>query len=256
MAERFEKISAVSIITAIWPALVILLTTLVISVFFTEFTFVSGMKAIWLVFLRFFRLLFFLTLPLLILSQIFSMSERFLHVSNWELVQIKEERRRNITPLQNWLLRPLQGIGLSMLVATKLITLLGLYTGSSINASAVLPPESFHLSRFLTTTAIAIIISLLLSYLWGLDDLGVRLYNRKTKEIRMIGKYLGVILPILFGFYGMISVFRDHSLLLAIQYITQVVVILYPPFLIYSVFHTFYLQRKEKVLLEKLKISS
>jgi hypothetical protein len=165
MAERLERISAVSIITAIWPALVILLTTLVISVFFTEFTFVSGMKAIWLVFLRFFRLLLFLTLPLLFLSQIFSMSERFLHVSNWELVQIKEEMRRNIPPLQSWLLRPLQGIGLSMLIVTKLIILLGLYTGSGINASAVLPPEAFHLSRFFTTTAIAIIISLLLSYL-------------------------------------------------------------------------------------------
>jgi hypothetical protein len=72
----------------------------------------------------------------------------------------------------------------------------------------------------------------------------------------MIGKYLGVILPILFGFYGMISVFRDHSLMSAIKYIMQMVVILYPPFLIFSVFHAFYLQRKEKVLLERLKVSS
>lgn len=241
---------------AIWPALFVLFLTLVISVFFTEFTFVSGMKALWLVFLRFFRLLLVLVLPLFLLSQTYSITGRFLHGSKWELVQIKEERSRITSPLQNWLLRPLQGIGLSMLIATKLIILLGIYTGSGIDASTVLPPASFHLSRFLTTTAIAVTISLLLSYLWGLDDLGIRLHNTKTKEIRMIGKYVGVILPILFGFYGMISIFQYHSLVLAIQYLAQMLIILYPPFLIFNVFHAFYLQWKETVLLERLKVAS
>ena len=172
------------------------------------------------------------------------------------MIQIKQERSRIINPLQNWLLRPLQGIGLSMLIATKLIILLGIYKGSGISASVILPPAAFQLSRFLATTAIAIAISLLLSYLWGLDDFGVRLYNRKTKEIRMIGKYLGVVLPTLFGFYGMISIFQNHSQVLAIQYITQMVVILYPPFLIFNVFHAFYIQMKENVLLEKLNVTS
>jgi hypothetical protein len=108
----------------------------------------------------------------------------------------------------------------------------------------------------LTTTAIAITISLVLSYLWGLDDLGIRLYNNKTQEIRMIGKYVGVILPILFGFYGIFSMFQYHSQVLALQYLVQMVVILYPPFLIFSVSHAFYLQQKETVLLEKLKVTS
>jgi hypothetical protein len=256
MVERIEKITVSSIIMAIWPALFVMLLTLVISVFFTEFTFVSGITAIWLVFLRFFRLLLVLILPLLCLSQVYSITERFLHVSKWELVQIKEERSQIINPMQNWLLRPLQGIGLSMLIATKLILLLGIYTGSGINTSAILHPATFNPWRFLTITVMAITISLLLSYLWGLDDLGVRLYNRKTKEIRMIGKYIGVILPIFFGFYGMINIFQNHAWVRAIQYVTQMAFILYPPFLIFSVFHAFYLQRKQNVLLEKLKVTS
>lgn len=256
MIERLEKISAVSIIMAIWPALFVLLLTLVISVFFTEFTFVSGTKAIWLVFLRFFRLLIILILPVFLLAQIFSITQGVLHGRKWELIQVQEERSRVINPLQNWLLRPLQGIGLSMLVATKLIILLGIYKGSGIDASAILPPATFNLWRFLTTSVMAVTISLLLSCLWGLDDLGVRLYNRKTKELRMIGRYLGVILPILFGFYGMISIFQNHSQVLAIQYILQMVLVLYPPFLIFNVFHAFYLQRKQNLLLERLKVTS
>ena len=256
MIERLEKISAVSIIMAVWPALFVLLLTLVISVFFTEFTFVSGTKAIWLVFLRFFRLLLILILPVFLLAKIFSITQGFLHGRNWELIQIQEERSRVINPLKNWLLRPLQGIGLSMLVATKLIILLGIYSGSVIDASAILHPATFNIWRFLIITGMAVTISLLLSCLWGLDDLGVRLYNRKTKEIKMIGRYLGMILPILFGFYGMITIFQNHTQVLAIQYILQMVLILYPPFLIFNVFHVIYLQRKENLLLEKLRVTS
>jgi hypothetical protein len=256
MVERLEKISPSTIIRAIWPALLVLFLTLIISVFFAEFTFVSGIKALGLVFLRFFRLLLVLVLPLFFLPQTYLITGRFLHIRKWELVQLQEERRRVINPLQNWLLRPFQGIGLSMLIATKLIFLLGIYTGIGIDASAVLPPPAFHISRFLTTTAIAITISLLLSYLWGLDDLGIRLYNHKTQEIRMIGKYAGALLPILFGFYGMVSMFQNHSQVLAFQYLAQMVVILYPPFLIFNVSHAFYLKQKETVLLEKLKVKS
>ncbi len=59
--------------------------------------------------------------------------------------------------------------------------------------------------------------------------------------------------PIFFGFYGIINLFEDHSRLLAAQYIAQMVVVLYPPFVVLNVLHTRYLARVEERILGKLK---
>ncbi len=104
-------------------------------------------------------------------------------------------------------------------------------------------------------TAIAILVSLLLSFLWALDDLGVRYHNRKTQEVRMIGRYIGLLLPIFFGFYGLINLFEEHSRLLAAQYIAQMVVVLYPPFVVLNVLHARYLARYEEIILKRLKMT-
>jgi hypothetical protein len=143
-----------------------------------------------------------------------------------------------------------------MLIATKLIFLLGIYSGGGIDASVVMPPPSFSPWRFVATTTMAVTVSLVLSYLWTLDDLGVRLYNRKTREVRMIGKYLGLILPVSLGFYGMVSLSKNHSMMMTIQYLAQIVLIMYPPFLVFNVFHTFYISRNESRLLGRLHVKS
>jgi hypothetical protein len=117
-----------------------------------------------------------------------------------------------------------------------------------------MPPPSFSPWRFFATTAMAVTVSLVLSYLWALDDLGIRLYNRKTREVRMIGKYLGLILPVILGFYGIISLSKSHSMVIAIQYLAQMVLILYPPFFIFNVFHAFYINRSESRLIERLHV--
>jgi hypothetical protein len=256
MGRCWEKISIKAIIKAIWPAFIVLIFTFIISVFFTEFTFVSGAKAAWLIILRFFRLLLILLLPLLCLPWVFTLTSYFFQKGAMELVQLQQERNQEITLLKNWLLRPLQGIGVSMLIATKLIFILEIYSGGGIDASVVMPPPSFSPWRFLATTSMAVTVSLLLSYLWTLDDLGIRLYNRKTREVRMIGKYLGLILPVILGFYGMMSLFNNHSIMMAIQYLAQMVFIMYPPFLIFNVFHALYISRVENRLLERLHVKS
>ena len=69
----------------------------------------------------------------------------------------------------------------------------------------------------------------------------------------MIGKYIGLLLPVFFGFYGIIHIFEEHSRLLATQYIAQMVVVLYPPFVVFNVLHARYLARQEELLLERLK---
>jgi len=255
MFALFEKKTVIDNIRTLGPALAILLATLVFSSFITEFTFTSGFTALGKIIFRFLRLSALLTLPLFLLSKICSLLEGFFNRGSRQLIQVEQERDLSIHPLKNWIFRPLQGIGLSMLIAAKLLSFLEIYTGSRITLDTVLPAGHFNPERFLAATAIAIIVSLLLSFLWTLDDLGVRYHNRKTQEVRMIGKYIGLLLPIFFGFYGIMNIFEENSRLLAAQYIAQMVVILYPPFVVFNVLHARYLAKREKVLLEMLKVS-
>ena len=72
----------------------------------------------------------------------------------------------------------------------------------------------------------------------------------------MIGKYVGLLLPIFFGFYGMISLFQDNTQLIVAKYVAQLVVVLYPPFVVFNVLHSRYLKSREEVLLRRLKAVS
>lgn len=239
-----------------WPSLIVLLLTLFISAFFTKFVFVSGVESFWKILLRFFRLTIILTLPILFLPYISVFMQYLLNRGNYHLIQISGERNREFNRWHSWLIRPLQCIGLAMLIAAKFITVLQIYTGDTITAATILPPSEFNPTRFLSITAIAMTTSLLLSFLWTLDDLGIRYSNRKTGEVRMIGKYIGILLPIIFGFYGIFSLFESHERLLAVQYIFQMIIVLYPPFVIMTAFHSLYTEKHEKLLLEKLKTES
>jgi len=256
MTGLFMKKSLVKNIKELGPALAILLAALVISTFITEFTFTFGFNAIWKTFFRFLRLSALLCLPILFLPRICSFMAGILNRRTRQLLQVQEERDIAIRPLKSWILRPLQGIGLSMLIATKLLTVLQIYTQSRITVDTVLPPGQFNPGRFFTATAIAILVSLLLSFLWTLDDLGVRHYNKKTHEVKMIGKYIGLILPIFFGFYGIITLFDENSRLMAVQYIAQMVIVLYPPFVVFNVFHARYLANREENLLRRLRAAT
>ena len=102
-----------------WP---ILLATLVISTFITEFTFTFGLNAAWKTLFRFLRLSVVLTVPLFLLPGICATIQGFFNRGNRQLVQIQEDRDTAIHPLKNWVIRPFQGIGLGMLLATKLLT--------------------------------------------------------------------------------------------------------------------------------------
>jgi len=236
-----------------WPALAVLFLTLVISVFFSEITFAVGMESVWKILLRFLRFSFILVIPIPLLPHVCGIMQGFLNRRNLHLIQIREERHPVRIPWQIWLIRPFQGIGLAMLIATKLIVLVQISTSSATASSIALPPAQFNWGRFLSATAVAVTTSLLLSFLWSLDDLGIRQHNRKTGEIKIIGKYLSALLPILFGFYGMFSLFESHERLLAVRYIAQMVLALYPPFLVLSVVHKYYTKNKELLILKRLK---
>ncbi|HSR11916.1 MAG TPA: hypothetical protein VLS90_10785, partial [Thermodesulfobacteriota bacterium] len=88
-----------------------------------------------------------------------------------------------------------------------------------------------------------------------MDDLGIRHYNGKTREVRMIGKYLGLVLPIFFGFYGIVHLLETHSEIAVFKYVSQMVVVLYPPFVIFTVLHSRIVQRREELLAGRLNIA-
>ncbi len=248
---KLNKLFPEESLRAIWPAIAVLLATLIISIFITEFTYVAGMKALWIVFLRFFRFLIVLLFPLLMLSFVCGRINQMLNRGNGRIVQLGVMKDYALTPSKMWLIRPLQGIALIMLLASKFITVLQLYT-HSIHNTVILPPAQFDPWRLVVVTIIFAVTSLLLSALWTLDDLGIRYFNSKTKEIKMAGKYLGLLLPVFFGFYGIINLFEQYEQLEAIQYTIQMVIIFYPPFVIFGVVHNYYIRKRESILLEQL----
>jgi hypothetical protein len=73
--------------------------------------------------------------------------------------------------------------------------------------------------------------------------MGIRYFNRKNHEIKMIGKYMGTFMPVLFGFYGIFSLFGEYPKTEALLYLFQIVVILYPPFTVFSIFHAHFVRR-------------
>lgn len=248
---KFNKISLRNGLWKIWPAIAVLITTLIISIFIAEFTYVTGLKALWVVIFRFVRLLLILTLSLLFLKFVCKRIGSLLNRGNGRLVRLEEMRDYTFAPSKFWLIRPLQGIALLMLIASKVIMVLQLYTPTIGNATA-LPPIQFDPWRLLVVSLMVAASSLLLSLLWALDDLGIRYFNRKSKEIKMLGKYLGVLLPVFFGFYGIVNLFEAYEYLEAAQYIVQMIIIYYPPFVIFSVLHSYYIRKNEAALIKQL----
>jgi hypothetical protein len=85
-----------------------------------------------------------------------------------------------------------------------------------------------------------------------MDDLGIRYFNRKDYEIKMVGKYVGTLMPIVFGLYGVFSLFDQFSKMQALIYLFQMVVILYPPFTVFSIFHAHFVQKRTEDLSRRL----
>ena len=223
------------------PALVVLFVTIAFYVYFGDITFVKGWEeGIYRVLLRFFRFTLFLCLSLYILLPVY----RFIvDKIGGRLLQMEQKKELQVDPMKHWFFRPFQGIGIGLLFETKLLTTLQLVTG--ITTSPLLfPPGHFQLGRLLVIIGITIAVSLLLSILWTLDDMGIRYVNLKDQEIKMIGKYVGMLMPIIFGFYGIFRLVSNFPRVQAIIYLFKTIVILYPPFVVFAVFHTHFINSK------------
>lgn len=243
----------IHILRWLWPAFLVLTVNLGLSFFIGNFTFVGSADALWKIPFRYIRFSLILALPLFLLLPVSGFLGRFFTFGHYELV-VANERKTGLSPLNTWLIRPFQGIGLSLLIGSKLIVLLQGYSVVAVGSSGALPPGQFAPGRMLTSMAIAVIASLLLTIFWTLDDLGARQRNTNTGEVKMVGRYLGVILPVLFGFTGFLNLLQDIPASLAVQYILQIAVALYPPFMTLAVCHAVYIYEKGAVLLKNLAV--
>jgi len=247
--KNFQRLSKEAV-----PAFLILVLSIAFSIFSGEFAFLRGWEALYLGVLRFFRMSLFLCLPLILLPSIFHNLGSLISKRKKVFIQIKRRQKLEIRPLKHWLFRPFQGIGIGLLFATKLLGILQIVTGSTATASIMLPQGKFQPGRLLVVTGITILVSLVLSTLWTFDDLGIRYFNRKDYEIKMVGKYVGTLMPIVFGLYGVFSLFDQFSKMQALTYLFQMIVVLYPSFTVFSVLHAHFVQRKAQHLSKGLFI--
>ena len=99
-------------------------------------------------------------------------------------------------------------------------------------------------------TPITIFVSLLLSTLWTLDDLGIRYYNRKDQEVKMLGKYAGTLMPVIFGFYGILNLLANYPTVEGLLFVFKIIVVLYPPLGLFAVLHTYFVRTRRVLFME------
>jgi hypothetical protein len=95
----------------------------------------------------------------------------------------------------------------------------------------------------------SLLVSVLLSFVWALDDLGIRFYNEKSEEVRTAGGTIGTILPIITGAFGIASLFQHADLISALTDLLGIGMILYPPYVVFAIAHREFIRRKNTSLL-------
>jgi hypothetical protein len=249
--DRSLKNHLLTWLTTIAPVLLVLFVTVVFSAFFAGPHPWNAWQGLWKTLFRFFRFTLVLCLPLCATIPIYGLIvERKKKV----LLQIDEKRDFTIRRLKHWLFRPFQGIGIGLVFATKLLTILQLIVGPTVKSSLLIPQGQFELARLLMVTAVTVFVSLLLSVLWTLDDMGIRYFNRKDQELKLIGKYVGTLMPLIFGLYGMFGLLATYPASQAFAYAFKIVVVLYPSLAFFAAVHTHFLRKRLGLLLKRTSL--
>ncbi len=218
------------------PTITIVCLAIVASLLFGR-SGIQGGEAVIKAFLRFFRIVFVLCIPLGVLFPVYRL------IIGWKkdlFLRVQQNRGLIVYPVKHWLFRPFQGIGIAFLFRSKLLAMLQLVAGPSVPASLVIHRGyGFGTNHFLLTSAITAFVALFLSVLWTFDDMGIRYFNERDHELKMIGKYVGTLMPVIFGVYGIFGVMANYPVAEALLDIARAVVLLYPPFVLFAVLHTY-----------------
>ena len=238
------------------PVFLVLAFSIFFSLYLSDLSASGSWKVGYRIFLRFFRFTILLCLPLYILIPIYKF---ILERGREALIQLEQPKAIMIDPLKHWLFRPFQGIGIGFLFATKLLAVIQVITAPPTGSSLPFVPGRFQLGQLLWVTGITLFISLLLSTLWTLDDMGIRYHNRRDQELKMIGKYVGTLMPTIFGLYGLFSLLAQYPKESARVDVFRIILAFYPPLTVFVVVHTHFITGKtdfsfKKRLLKKGRI--
>jgi len=222
------------------------------SILFSIYLHDPDLQGLWMILyrygFRFIRYAFFLCLPLYFLRPIYKL---ILEKGQETLVQLQEPEPVTFRPLKHWLFRPFQGIGIGFLFATKLLALIETLAGPITDTSPPIISGGYHLGRILLVTAITVVISLLLSVLWTLDDMGIRYHNRRDQELKMIGKYVGTLMPLIFGLFGLFSLLTHFPKENVLLHVFRIILAFYPPMVFYAVYHFHFIHKRTDFHLKK-----
>ena len=162
-----------------------------------------------------------------------------------QLVRIEINKPIELKMTNTHLLRPLQGIALSMIFTDRLqqiVELTGETTYSRLLVRLILPIVG------------NVMVSLLLSTAWAMDDLGVRFYFKKTGEVRTAGSNVGLILPVITGVISVASLFWNRTIIEALVGVIGIVMASYPPYIFFVVIHNEFVRRNISTLLNRLSV--
>jgi len=225
-------------IELLFPAFMVFLATVVISAVIANSSAIFLARSTFVIVLRFVLMTTILLIQLPLIPRLLSLIVNRVDAwksSIWEFVRARSRNflARTTVP-EIWILRPLQGIGLSMIFAERVLNIFEISERTSVTEALARP--------FLFTIG-GILVALLLSTVWALDDLGIRLYFGKTGEVRMIGSIIGTTFPILFGVLGVYTLFENSGVVYGTFLTLGIVAILYPPYNILAIIHNSFMAR-------------
>ncbi|MFH0847967.1 MAG: hypothetical protein V1857_00505 [archaeon] len=133
--------------------------------------------------------------------------------------------------------RPMQGIAISLIFAERFLNFLEYSAGAS------------YISMLVRSTVFVFmmanpLISLLLSFMWTLDDLGVKVYDWKSGEVRLLSSTVGIILPLITGAIGTVNIFHRTFFMDALIDLLGILMVLYPPYLLFVLAHHEFVRRR------------
>ena len=147
-----------------------------------------------------------------------------------QFVKTGKPRELELNRITSWLLRPIQGVFLCLIAGERLIEFLEFGNGLGF---------SLRLARISFFIVGSLFVAILLSVVWILDDLGLKIYSQYG-DMDTAGKTVGTILPLLFGTVGIANVFRTNTPMDAIWNLTELVLALYLSYLVFAVIHDEY----------------
>jgi hypothetical protein len=231
------------------PAIVVLVATFVVSFSVGTAEGLFLVQSNFRTLVRFLAITTILLVPLPILPPLIAFAGKRLTHEGFLGRLVKGEMRNSghFRKSLLWIIRPLQGIGMSMLFSNQFLNLFRNFSEASF-LDALIRPILFMV--------VSVPISILFSVIWSLDDLGIKLYHKQSGEVRLVGGYVGTILPVIFGAIGIYSLFQRSSPTDGLLFLVLMVMVLYPPYVLFAVIHDKFLGQRKVRLFENLLFGS